>query len=166
MLNARLQDIKQKLNDLTEEEFLELSQSLSDYAENSGVQSSDVSPRSQLLRDTLKVSAIKAIEESLTQVSSAESITKLPEPKAAAEKLELDPSAAALGTWWSSLNTLLPPASKFDRLFVLTYGGIAIGTFIGQIPGAIIGGSLGMAYGLYTALSHDHSDNTINSKDD
>jgi hypothetical protein len=51
------------------------------------------------------------------------------------------------------VNNLNPPQTpaqfwdKTDRMAVTTAGGIALGSAIAQIPGAIVGGALGAAYG-------------------
>jgi hypothetical protein len=55
---------------------------------------------------------------------------------------------------WSSLKKLLLSEGRFDRLFILTYGGLSIGNALGQLPGAIIGGAIGVVYGLYLTFRH------------
>jgi hypothetical protein len=53
------------------------------------------------------------------------------------------------------VNNLNPPQTpaqfwdKTDRMAVTTAGGIALGSAIAQIPGAIVGGALGAGYGWY-----------------
>jgi hypothetical protein len=43
----------------------------------------------------------------------------------------------------------LPTNENLDRLAVITAGGIALGAAIAQLPGAVVGGLIGVGYGIY-----------------
>jgi len=46
---------------------------------------------------------------------------------------------------------------KTDRIAVMTAGGIALGSAIAQLPGAIVGGVLGAGYGWYISFAKQKS---------
>jgi hypothetical protein len=55
----------------------------------------------------------------------------------------------------NKLSSLQTPAKfwdKTDKIAVMTAGGIAIGSAIAQLPGAIVGGAVGAGYGWYVGF--------------
>jgi hypothetical protein len=143
MLDSRSQHIKQKLSELTEADLLELFRGWSDSR-----------------RGIDKIDSLHQIEEMLNErIAEREQVigeeAKFQEWRRREERRRRKEHVkSTVLSLWSSLKKLILSEGKFDRLFVLTCGGLLIGTGLGQLPGAITGGLMGVAYGLYITFRH------------
>jgi hypothetical protein len=157
MSDPNSQAIKEKLNKLTKDELLAFLQQWQDSQETTKAISDkldldhkenlvDICEYQILIHQNLMTDVAKLWDQRQQQ----------PSKKANSVSLSL----------WLSLKKLLLSEGKYDRLFVLTYGGLSIGTALGQLPGAIIGGVLGITYGLYLTFRHRSARDVHSTEDE
>jgi tetratricopeptide (TPR) repeat protein len=120
------------------------------------------------LRDLIKTyeplelvyrSAIKKFNQSYTSEERTKSLGTTFQMTSGLDELSIESFLLPANDWVSAakqlVNNLSSPQTpaqfwdKTDRMAVTTAGGIALGSAIAQIPGAIVGGALGAGYGWY-----------------
>jgi hypothetical protein len=157
MSDLNSQGIKEKLNQLTEDELLAFLQQWQDSQENTKAKSDRLDlNRKENLVDICEYQIL--IHQNLMT-----NVAKLWDQRQQQPSRKVN---SVIPSLWLNLKKLLLSEGKYDRLFVLTYGGLSIGTALGQLPGAIIGGVLGITYGLYVTFRHRSARNVHSAEDE
>ncbi len=104
-------------------------------------------------------SAVKKINKSYVSQERTKSLGATFPMRSGLDELSIESFLLPANDWVSAakqlVNNLSSPQTpaqfwdKTDRMAVTTAGGIALGSAIAQIPGAIVGGALGAGYGWY-----------------